>query len=65
LKALGNRKLTRREIQELLCLGQQAVSHSIRQLLKYQDIIKEISEEGVPVYKVKKRKVGGRFAPPE
>ena len=56
LTALGDRRLTRREIQELTDLAQRAVSYSLKQLLKYDEIIKEMSEKGVPMYKVKKKK---------
>ena len=59
IEILGDRPLSRREIQNLVGLTQQAISEALRQLIKYDEIIKEYSNKGIPVYK-KKRKSGAK-----
>jgi len=57
IEILGNKKLTRAEIQELTELAQVIVSRCLRQLVKYHEIEKEYSEEIKKyVYKKKDKK---------
>ena len=56
IEILKDRQLTRKEIQELTDLAQQSVSYALKQLVKYNEIIKEYSDSNIPLYKIKKKK---------
>jgi len=61
VKILGNKKLTRKQIQELTDLTQQVVSRCLKQLVKYNELEKEYSESRKKfVYKKNKKKTRKR-----
>ena len=61
---LEKRELTRRELQELIGLGQCAISIALKQLVKYGEIEIDRSK-GVPVYRLNiKKKKRGKFSSP-
>jgi len=56
---LSNEKpLTRKEIQNFTDLSQRAICHALKQLIKYEEIIRNNTNSGIPVYKliVKRKK---------
>jgi len=56
LKVLEENDFTRKEIQERLHLCMPVVIKSLRQLIKYQEIIRKYRDDGIPIYGLKKRK---------
>ena len=66
LAILKYKRLTRREIQEITDLAQQAVSNSLKQLVKWGEVEMGHSN-GIPIYslKIKKKKAGKASLPPK
>jgi hypothetical protein len=61
LEILGNRELTRKEIEELTMINQQSISRCLKQLIKYHEIIREYSDNLKKF--VYKKKRGEGFCP--
>jgi len=59
---LGKKRLTRREIENLIDISQVAISRALKQLLKYNEISIDRSN-GIPVYSIIKKRKRGRNSP--
>lgn len=61
IEQLEKRDLTRAELQEAINLSRVAINHALKQLIKYNEIEKDLSHK-IPIYKLKsdsKKKRGG------
>ena len=57
LELLGKGKpMTRAELKEITDLSNVALCHALKQLLKYNEILKNYSNKGIPCYKLKKKR---------